>query len=55
MTKIINLRNVKADEISKALKPLVSKEGDLVVYSASNKLIVVDTVDNINRIVEIIS
>jgi len=55
ITKIINLRNVKADEISKALKPLVSKEGDLVVYSASNKLIVVDTVDNINRIVEIIS
>jgi len=55
ITKIISLKNVKADELSKALKSLISKEGDLVVYSASNKLIIVDTVDNINRIVEIIS
>lgn len=55
ITKIINLKNVKADELSKALKPLISKEGDLVVYSASNKLIIVDTVDNINRIIGIIS
>ena len=55
ITKIINLKNVKAEELSNTLKPLVSKEGDLVVYSASNKLIVIDTVDNINRIIEIIS
>ncbi len=55
ITKIINLKNVKAEELSNTLKPLISKEGDLVVYSASNKLIVVDTVDNINRIIEIIS
>jgi len=55
ITKIISLKNVKAEELSKTLKSLVSKEGDLVVYSASNKLIIIDTVDNINRIVEIIS
>ncbi len=55
ITKIINLKNVKAEELASTLKPLVSKDGDLVVYTASNKLIVVDTVDNINRIVDIIS
>lgn len=55
ITKIINLKNVKAEELANTLKPLVSKDGDLVVYTASNKLIVVDTVDNINRIVDIIS
>ena len=55
ITKIINLKNVKAEELSNTLKPLISKDGDLVVYTASNKLIIVDTVDNINRIVDIIS
>jgi len=55
ITKIINLKNVKAEELSNTLKPLISKDGDLVVYTASNKLIIVDTVDNINRIVNIIS
>ena len=55
ITKLINLKNVKADELSNALKPLISKEGDILVYPTSNKLIIIDTVDNVNRILEIIS
>lgn len=55
ITRIINLRNVKAADISSALKPLVSKDGDVLVYPSSNKLIIIDTVDNINRILDIIA
>ena len=54
ITKILNLKSVRADEISNTLRPLVSKEGDIVVYPTSNTLIIIDTVDNVNRVVEII-
>lgn len=54
ITKIINLKNVKADQVSNTLRPLVSKDGDVVVYPTSNTLIIIDTVDNVNRVLEIL-
>jgi len=55
ITQIISLENIKAEEVANAIQPLVSREGDVVVYPASNKLIIIDSADNVNRIMDIIS
>jgi general secretion pathway protein D len=54
VTRLIPLKNVNASEIANTLKPLISREGDLLVYPNLNMLIVVDTVSNINKILQII-
>lgn len=53
-TRMVQLKNTKADEVAAILKPLVSREGDVVVYPAMNMLIIIETVDNLNRILTII-
>jgi len=53
-TRLVQLKNTKADEVAAILKPLVSREGDVVVYPAMNMLIIIETVDNLNRILTII-
>ena len=53
-TRLVQLKNTKADEVAAILKPLVSREGDVVVYPALNMLIIIETVDNLNRILSII-
>jgi general secretion pathway protein D len=54
ITRLIQLKNIQASEAAKILKPLISREGDIVVYPATNTLIIVETVDNLNRILKII-
>lgn len=54
VTRLIPLDNVRADDISNAISSLVSRDGDLVVYPDTNTLIIIDSIDNINRIVDII-
>lgn len=54
VTRLITLNNVKVEDISTAIKSLVSREGDVLVYPETNTLIIIDSVDNINRISEII-
>lgn len=54
ITKIIQLQNINVGEVSKILKQLTSREGAMLSYPASNKLIIIDKVDNINRILDII-
>jgi general secretion pathway protein D len=54
VTRLIPLKNVNASEIANTLKPLISREGDLLVYPNLNMLIIVDTVSNINKIIQII-
>ena len=53
-TRLVQLKNTKADEVAAILKPLVSREGDVVVYPALNMLIIIETTDNLNRILSII-
>lgn len=55
ITQIVTLENIRADEVAEAIQGLVTREGDVVVYPSSNKLIIIDNIDNINRILEIIS
>jgi len=54
ITRLVELQNIQASEVANILKPLVSREGDIVVYPATNTLIIIERVDNLNRILKII-
>ncbi len=55
ITKIIKLQHTKASDISSILKPLTSKDGEVLAYPSSNKLIIIEKIDNVNRILDIIA
>jgi len=55
VTRLVDVKNVKATDIANLLKPLISREGDIVVYPAMNTLIIIERVDNLNRILKIIA
>ena len=52
--RLVKLRSVRAKELSKVLKPLVSKEGSVSAYEPSNTLVIIDTEDNVNKIAEVV-
>ncbi len=54
ITRLVPLQNIRANDAANLLKPLISREGDIVVYPAMNLLIIIETVDNLNRVLEII-
>ena len=54
ITRLIPLRYVKADAISNTLRPLISRESNLIAYQPTNTLIVTDTAANIRRLITII-
>lgn len=53
ITRIIQMKNISALEMSNAVKTLVSKEGNLFAYPATNTLIITDTGSNIDRLLKI--
>lgn len=54
ITRLIPLKNVSALDIASVVKPLISKEGNLFAYPATNTLIVTDSGTNIDRLLKII-
>ncbi len=54
ITRIMGLKNVSALDISSAIKPLISKEGNLFAIPSTNTLIVTDSGSNIDRLLKII-
>ena len=54
ITRLVTLKNISAIDMSTAIKALVSKEGNLFAYPATNTLIVTDTGTNIKRIIELV-
>ncbi|MCB0308406.1 MAG: type II secretion system secretin GspD [Bdellovibrionales bacterium] len=54
VTRIIPIQHTDANEMSKSLRGLVSKNGDLIAYPATNTLIITDSIANIRRILTII-
>lgn len=54
ITRLISLKNVSALDIASVVKPLISKEGNLFAYPATNTLIVTDSGTNIDRLLKII-
>lgn len=55
ITRIIHLKHISADQIVKDLKNLSTKDGDAVVYSATNSLILTDYGSNIDRVMKILN
>jgi general secretion pathway protein D len=53
-TRLFPLTHVHAQEAAAALEPLISKEGSLVAYQATNTLIATDTTSSLNRMAEIV-
>jgi general secretion pathway protein D len=50
VTKLIRMTFVNPQDIVRTLTPLMSKDGNLIAYSATNSLIVTDSVHNIKKI-----
>lgn len=54
ITRLINLENISAVDMSNAIKGLISKDGNLFAYPATNTLIITDSGTNIDRLMKII-
>ena len=54
ITRIIQVKNISANDISTVIKNLVSKDGNLFAYPSTNTLILTDAGSNIDRILKII-
>ncbi len=54
VTRLVPLKNINAAEVANILRPLISREGDILVYPALNTLIIIDTVSNLNKLLKII-
>ncbi|WP_296832202.1 type II secretion system secretin GspD [Thiomicrospira sp.] len=50
VTEVVKVTHVEASKLVAILRPLVAREGHLVAMADSNRLIVTDTVDGIDRI-----
>lgn len=55
VTRLIPLKYVNAEDIQQLMAQLISPDGLINAYTGTNSLIVVDSEDNINRLVEIIN
>ena len=54
ITRIIHLKYISADEISKNLRILPSKDGEITPYPQTNSLILTDYGSNVNRVMKIL-
>lgn len=54
ITRLIPLENISAVDMSNAIKDLISKDGNMFAYTATNTIIITDSGSNIDRIMKII-
>lgn len=54
ITRIIQVANISANDLSTVIKPLVSKDGNLFAYPQTNSLIITDSGANIERVLRIV-
>ena len=52
--RLIKLRSVEANRLAKVLRPMVSKHGTVKAYEPSNTLVIIDSEDNVNKVVEVV-
>ncbi len=55
ITRLITLENISAVDMANVIKGLVSKEGNLFAYPATNTLILSDSGTNIDRLIRLMS
>ncbi len=54
VTKLIRLTYVNPNEVTRTLTPLMSKDGSMISYPATNSLIITDAVHNLRKIESLI-
>jgi general secretion pathway protein D len=54
-TRLIPLDHISVEEAAEALQTLISRDGSLTPYAATNTLIASDTIVNLNRIAAVVS
>lgn len=54
VTRLITMQNISALEMSSAIKDLISKNGNMFAYPATNTLVITDSGNNIDRLMKII-
>lgn len=54
VTRLVNLKNIAADEAKQVLAQLISPDGFINSYAATNSLIIIDNEDNIARLIGIL-
>ncbi len=54
VTRVVTIEHVNAAQLVPILRPLLPQEGHLAAYQPTNRLIVTDSADNIQRIMQII-
>ena len=54
ITRLIPLRYVKVEQMTSTLRPLVSKNANMVAYTATNTIILTDTASNIRRLLTLL-
>jgi general secretion pathway protein D len=55
VTKLLRMTYVNPQEIVRALTPLITKDGNLIAYPATNSLIITDSVSAIRKIEKLVS
>ncbi|MGA1191901.1 MAG: type II secretion system secretin GspD [Bdellovibrionota bacterium] len=55
VTRLVNLKYINADDAKQILSPLVSANGLINAYTGTNSLIIIDSDDNIQRVIELIT
>jgi general secretion pathway protein D len=50
VTELFALKNVDVENILPIVQPLVSPDGTVVAYGATNTLVIVDSAANVNRL-----
>ena len=54
VTQLIPVEYASVSNIVKVIQPLISKQSKLITYEPTNTIIIIDTISNINRLLEII-
>lgn len=54
VTRLVNLKYVNSQDIQQILSPLVSGDGLVNAYTGTNSLIIIDSEDNIERLVKLV-
>ena len=54
VTQLVTLQATAADEVSKIIGKMISKDGDLISYQPTNTLIITDSANNIRRLMKLI-
>lgn len=55
VTRLVNLKYIQAEEVQQLLTQLISADGLISAYGGTNALILIDSEDNVERLVNIIS